>query len=148
MSPIRGAPGPHIHTLIAGSGDPAYRDCAGGVVGRVPSRGGVAAIQSVCELSGLEPKARLISAWGIAPGILIPPNLCRAPTARFIAFDKYLLGAAMSCSGNLARAFSPHFVFRFVTWGLAPGWFEVAPLALMVVIGSLRRPELRIRTHF
>jgi hypothetical protein len=32
--------------------------------------------------------------------------------------DKYLLGGAMSCSGNLARAFSPHFVFQFVTWGV------------------------------
>src|SRR5206468_4406624 len=137
-----------FHTLNAGSGDPAYRNWPGGVVGRVPSRGGVAAIQSVCELSGLGPKARLISAWGIAPGILIPPNLCRAPTARFIAFDKYLLGAAMSCSWNLARAFSPHFVFRFVTWGVAPGWFDDAPLALMEEIGPLRRPELRIRTHF
>ena len=28
-----------IHTLDAGSGDPAYRDWPGGVVGRVPSRG-------------------------------------------------------------------------------------------------------------
>ena len=32
--------------------------------------------------------------------------------------DKYLLGGAMSCSGNLARAFSPHFVFQFVTWSV------------------------------
>ncbi len=24
----------------------------------------------------------------------------------------------MSCSGNLPRAFSPHFVFQFVTWGV------------------------------
>jgi len=30
--------------------------------------------------------------------------------------DKYLLGGATSCSGNLARAFSSHFVFQFVTW--------------------------------
>jgi len=66
----------------------------------------------------LGPKARLISAWGIAPGIVTPPNLSRAPTARFIAFDKYLLGGAMSCSGNLARAFSPHLVFQFVTWSV------------------------------
>ena len=66
--------------------------------------------------------------------IVTRPNLSRAPTARFIAFDKYMLGAAMSCSGNLARAFSPHFVFRFVTWGFAPGWFEDAPLALMAEI--------------
>src|SRR5687767_10737028 len=36
----------------------------------------------------------------------------------------------MSGSGNLARAFSPLFGFRVVTWGLAPGWFEDAPLAL------------------
>src|SRR6266545_136929 len=41
-----------------------------------------------------------------------------------------LLGGAMSCSGHLVRAFGPHFVFRFVTWGFAPGWFEDAPLAL------------------
>jgi len=41
-----------FHTLIAGSGDPAYRDCVGGVVGRLPSRGGVARIQAVCEISG------------------------------------------------------------------------------------------------
>ena len=96
----------------------------------------------------LGPKARLISAWGIAPGIVTPPNLSRAPTARFIAFDKYLLGGAMSCSGNLARAFSPHFVFRFVTWGVGPGWFEDAPLALTAEIRPLRRPKLRIRAHF
>ena len=42
-----------FHTLSAGSGDPAYRDWPGGVVGRVPPRGGVAPIQSVCEISGL-----------------------------------------------------------------------------------------------
>jgi hypothetical protein len=30
----------------------------------------------------------------------------------------------------MVRAFSPHFVFQCVTWGVAPGWFEVAPLAL------------------
>src|SRR5439155_21415133 len=41
-----------FHTLSAGSGDPAYRDWPGGVVGRVPSRGG-APIQSVCEIPGL-----------------------------------------------------------------------------------------------
>ena len=35
--------------------------------------------------------------------------------------------------GNLAQAFSPHSVFRFVTWDVAPGWFEDAPLALMEV---------------
>src|SRR2546423_4651251 len=42
-----------FHTLIAGSGDPAYRDWPGGIAGRVPSRGGVAPVQSVCEISGL-----------------------------------------------------------------------------------------------
>src|SRR5687767_1949913 len=83
-----------------------------------------------------------------APGIVTPPNLSRAPTARLIAFDQYLLGAALSCSGNLARAFSPLFGFRFVTWGFAPGWFEDAPLALTSQIRSLRQPELRMRTHF
>ena len=52
-----------------------------------------------CGLAvSLGPKARLISAWGIAPGI-VTPNLSPAPTARFIAFDKHLLGGAMSCSG-------------------------------------------------
>jgi len=96
----------------------------------------------------LGPKARLISAWGIAPGILTQPNLSEAPTARFIAFDKYLLGGATSCSGNLARAFSPHFVDRFVPWGVAPGWFEDAPLALAEEIEPPWRPKLRIRTHF
>src|SRR5688572_20854091 len=65
---------------------------------------------------------------GKAPGMVSPPNLSRAPTARFVAFDQYLLGCAMSCSGNLARAFSPPFRFRFVTWGFAPGCFEDAPL--------------------
>ena len=30
----------------------------------------------------------------------------------------------------MERAFSTHFVFRHVTWGVAPGWFESAPLAL------------------
>ena len=50
--------------------------------------------------------------------------------------DKYLLGGAMSCSGDLARAFSPHGVFRFVTCGFAPGWFEDAPLALTEEIGA------------
>ena len=97
---------------------------------------------------GLGPKAPLIAAWGTAPGNVTPPNHSRAPTARFIAFDKYVLGAAMSCSGNLARAFSPHFVFRFITWGFAPGWFEDAPLALTAEIEPLWRPELGIRTHF
>ena len=52
--------------------------------------------------------------------------------------DKYLLDDAMSCSGNLARAFSPRFVFQFVTWGVAPGWFEDAPLALTVVAQASR----------
>ena len=85
---------------------------------------------------------------GTAPGNVTPPNHSRAPTARFIAFDKYVLGAAMSCSGNLARAFSPQFVFRFITWGFAPGWFEYAPLALTAEIEPLWRPELGIRTHF
>src|SRR2546426_572844 len=59
----------------------------------------------------LGPKPRFISAWaspGIVPGIVSQPNLSRAPTARFIAFDEYLLGGATSCSENLARAFSPH----------------------------------------
>jgi hypothetical protein len=32
--------------------------------------------------------------------------------------------------GNMARAFSPQSVVRFVTWGVASGWFEGAPLAL------------------
>ena len=32
--------------------------------------------------------------------------------------DKYLLGGAMSCTGDLAPAFSSHFVFRFVTWSV------------------------------
>ena len=32
---------------------------------------------------------------GTAPGIVNPPVLFRAPTARFIAFDKYVWGAAM-----------------------------------------------------
>ena len=73
---------------------------------------------------------------GKAPGIVTPPNLSRAPTARFIPFGKYLLGGAMSRSGDLARAFSPHGVFRFVTWGFAPGWFEDAPLALTEEIGA------------
>src|SRR5688500_17346298 len=31
-----------FHTLSAGSGDPAYKGWPGGVVGRVPSRGGLA----------------------------------------------------------------------------------------------------------
>jgi hypothetical protein len=30
----------------------------------------------------------------------------------------------------MERAFSPHVVFRHVTWGVVPGWFEDAPLAL------------------
>src|SRR5688572_18202716 len=96
----------------------------------------------------LGPEARLISAWGKAPGIVTPPNFSQAPTARFIAFDPYLLGGAMSWSGNLARAFSPLFGFRFVTWGFAPGWFEDTPLALTSEIGSLRQPELRRCTQF
>src|SRR5687768_3567107 len=89
----------------------------------------------------LGPTARLISAWGKAPGIVTPPNLSRAPTARFIAFDQYLLGGAVSCSGNLARAFSPLFGFRSVTWGFARGWFEDAPLALT---SERQRNNLRI----
>ena len=28
------------------------------------------------------------------------------------------------------RAFSPHIVFGFVSWGDAPGWNKAAPLAL------------------
>ena len=32
--------------------------------------------------------------------------------------------------------------------GLAPGWFEDAPLALTAEIEPLRRPGLGIRTHF
>src|ERR1043166_3323602 len=40
-----------FRTLIAGSGDAAYRDWAGGVVGRVPSRGGAARMQAVWDPS-------------------------------------------------------------------------------------------------
>src|SRR6266542_530845 len=98
-----------------------------------------------CMAASLGPKARLISAWGIVPGTVTQPSFSRAPTARFIAFDEYLLGGAISCSGNLARAFSPRFVFQFVTWGFAPGWFEDASLAL-TAFGRFRRPKLRIRT--
>src|SRR5436190_8370234 len=36
-----------LQTLSAGSGDPAYNHWPRGVVGRVPSRGGVAPIQSI-----------------------------------------------------------------------------------------------------
>ena len=50
-------------------------------------------------------KARLISAWCIDPGMVTPPNPSRAPPARLIEFDKYSLGAVMSCSGNLATLF-------------------------------------------
>src|SRR5580765_2949525 len=35
---------------------------------------------------------------GNAPGVATQPNRSRAPTARFIAFDKYSLGGAISCS--------------------------------------------------
>jgi hypothetical protein len=75
-------------------------------------RGGFVQSAPVFSLAvSLGPKARLISAWGIAPGIVTPPNLSQAPTARFIAFDKYLSGAALSSSRDLVRAFSPHFLF-------------------------------------
>ena len=47
----------------------------------------------------------------IAPGIVTTLNLSQAPTARFIAFDKYLSGAALSSSKDLLRAFGPHFLF-------------------------------------
>jgi hypothetical protein len=57
-------------------------------------------------LVSLGPPARLISAWGIAPGIVNPPILLRAPKARFIAFDKYAWGTAMPRSPSLTRAFS------------------------------------------
>src|SRR5881628_3269284 len=42
-----------FHTPSAESGDSAYRDWTGDVVGRVPSRGGASPIQSACEISGL-----------------------------------------------------------------------------------------------
>ena len=79
----------------------------------------------------LGPKARLISAWGIAPGIVTPTILTQAPMARSIAFDKYVLGAAMSCSRNLGRAFSPHFMFFDLLPGALPqAGMRMRPLAL------------------
>src|SRR5262245_19756534 len=36
---------------------------------------------------------------------------------------------------SISRAFSPLFVFRFITWSVVPGWFEDAPLALTAKIG-------------
>jgi hypothetical protein len=49
--------------------------------------------------------------------------------------DKYSLGGAMSCSGNLARAFSPHSVFQFVTWGVYV-WSVIAARAKIGVGGA------------
>jgi len=47
---------------------------------------------------------------------------------------KMFVGCALSCVRNMARAFSPRFLFRFDTWGnaqrVSPGWYEAAPLAL------------------
>jgi len=44
------------------------------------------------------------------------------------------VGCALSCVRNMARAFSPRFLFRFDTWGntqrVSPGWYEAAPLAM------------------
>ena len=49
-----------------------------------------------CDPSvSLGPKALLISAWGIAPGIVIPPTHSGAPKARFIAVDNWVWGVAM-----------------------------------------------------
>src|SRR2546428_12044666 len=78
----------------------------------------------------LGPKACLMPAWGIAPGIR-PTNCLQAPTARFIG-PGARLWSVVCCHAcvKMARAFSPHFVFRFDTWGVAPGWDECAPLAL------------------
>ena len=42
-----------FHTRTAGAEDPAYRDGAGDVVGRVPSRGGVLPLPAAYEISGL-----------------------------------------------------------------------------------------------
>jgi len=61
--------------------------------------------------------------------------------------DKYLLGGAMSCSGNLARAFSPHFVFRFDTWSVAPGTWGVAPGYWGVAPGWDEDAPLALRRH-
>lgn len=36
----------------------------------------------------------------------------------------------MANADLMGRAFSPQFVSRHVNWGVAPGWFESAPLAL------------------
>ena len=44
----------------------------------------------------------------------------------------------------MARAFSPHAVFRFVTWGAAPGWNKDAPLALPEVTATCRDISPRI----
>jgi len=92
------------------------------------------------------PKARLIPAWAKGPGHRHTQTLS-------------VNGAIHSC--DIVRnwvmngawrwdepGFQPLLWLRCITWGVAPGWFEDAPLALMEEIGPLRRPELGIRTHY
>ena len=62
-------------------------------------------------------------------------NLSRVKTPLFALPLPVLRGELSSSDWHgedarcINRSFSPHFVFGFVSWGVAPGWNEDAPLA-------------------
>src|SRR5436190_9017720 len=76
-----------LHTPSAGSGDAAYRDWPGGDAGRVPSRGEVGPVPSVCEQSGITAKLR----WSFIPvlaGLMFfSPVACTTGTASYTGLN-------------------------------------------------------------
>ena len=74
------------------------------------------------------PKARSIPAWGNAPCHRRKQTMSANGAAHpFVVVWRVAMNGAWQCDGP---GFQPLGCLRFDTWGVAPGWFEVAPLAL------------------
>jgi hypothetical protein len=111
------APGIKTHKLFRSANGAVHR-CERGCV----RRHGEARDRDMAISSG--PTARLIPAWGVAPGIKTRKLF---PSAN---------GAVHRCERGCVRrhgngaGFQPWLCFWIFSWGLAPGWDDDAPLAL------------------
>ena len=84
--------------------------------------------------------------WGTAPcaprpGHNNPERHRRDPSVHRMAVGR----GGCGLRGIMARAFGPRVALAFRSWGVAPGWYEAAPLALY---GTGLRPSYRVGVPF